>query len=57
MNTKNIVTVKTNGPLILEGNFRIKGVDGNITVSDDKIYLCSCGKSNKKPFCDGEHKK
>ena len=57
MSNNNKVTVKKNGPIILEGNFRIKGVDGNTTVSNDKVYLCSCGKSNNKPFCDGEHKK
>ena len=54
--SNNTVTVKANGPLVIEGNFRIKNVDGSVTISDEKIYLCSCGKSNKKPFCDGEHK-
>ena len=55
--SNNTVTVKANGPLVIEGNFRIKNIDGSVTISDEKIYLCSCGKSNKKPFCDGEHKK
>ncbi len=53
---KNKIIAKTNGPLILEGDFRIKGVDGNILSSSKKVYLCSCGKSSNKPFCDGAHK-
>ena len=54
---KNIVTAIKNGPLMVEGNFRIKGVEGNLLASADKVYLCRCGKSNNKPFCDGSHKK
>ena len=57
MNSTNKVTVKPSGPLIIEGNFRIKGVDGNVLSAADKIYLCRCGKSENKPFCDGAHKK
>lgn len=54
---KNMVTAIKNGPLMIEGNFNIKGVDGNILASADKVFLCRCGKSNNKPFCDGSHNK
>jgi len=57
MSTPNKVTAIKNGPLVLEGNFRIKGVSGNLLSSADKVYLCRCGKSDNKPFCDGTHKK
>jgi CDGSH-type Zn-finger protein len=53
----NKVTVKSNSYILLEGNFEIKDVNGNITTANEKVYLCGCGKSEKKPFCDGSHKK
>lgn len=56
-NSKNKVTVIPGGPLVLEGEFMIKGIDGNLLSTAEKVYLCRCGKSNNKPFCDGEHKK
>lgn len=57
MSNTNKITTKYNSYLLLEGNFKIKDVDGNITLSEGKVYLCGCGKSKNKPFCDGEHKK
>jgi CDGSH-type Zn-finger protein len=57
MSTPNKLTAINNGPQVFEGNFRIKGVDGNVLASADKVYLCRCGKSGNKPFCDGTHKK
>ncbi|MBI9069847.1 MAG: CDGSH iron-sulfur domain-containing protein [Salinivirgaceae bacterium] len=52
---KTKVTAIANGPLMIEGNFIVKGVDGNLLASADKMFLCRCGKSNNKPFCDGSH--
>lgn len=57
MSDTNKITAIPNGPLVVEGNFRIKGVGGNVLSSADKVYLCRCGKSVNKPFCDGSHKK
>ena len=54
---ENKITVIPNGPLMVEGNFKIKNVDGTYLKQTEKNYLCRCGKSNKKPFCDGAHKK
>jgi CDGSH-type Zn-finger protein len=57
MSDTNKVTAIPSGPLVIEGNFRVQGVDGSIISAADKVYLCRCGKSNNKPFCDGSHKK
>jgi CDGSH-type Zn-finger protein len=53
---KNKVTALENGPLMVEGNFILKGVDGVKLSTMDKVFLCRCGKSENKPFCDGSHK-
>jgi len=49
--------VKEGGALEVIGSFSIKGKDGKIIETGEKVYLCRCGASKNKPFCDGEHKK
>lgn len=47
-----------NGPFEVKG--RISLVDANradFTLAEDPIYLCRCGQSSNKPFCDGTHSK
>lgn len=46
-----------NGPLMLEDNLPILVKDGKIINSKSPTYLCRCGASMNKPFCDGEHQK
>jgi len=50
---------KDKGPLKLKGNFVITDMDGNLfdLGGRTEISLCRCGQSEKKPFCDGQHKK
>lgn len=50
------VTPYRDGPLIVRGNFRIIGPDGDeIDPGRRTVALCRCGKSGVKPFCDGSH--
>ena len=51
------VTVKKNGPLIVEGAFSVCDASGAAFDLDGrtKISLCRCGLSENKPFCDGSH--
>ena len=52
------ITVKPNGPLFIEGAIDLVGPDGQpIAIDPAKkgIALCRCGRSAKKPFCDGNH--
>jgi len=51
------VTVRKNGPFLIEGDFRLVdptgatyGLGGRTVLS-----LCRCGASANKPFCDGSH--
>lgn len=47
----------TDGPLMLEGWVEIRAADGSALIVGDKCWLCRCGHSAAKPFCDGTHKK
>ncbi|MFN3212938.1 MAG: CDGSH iron-sulfur domain-containing protein [Henriciella sp.] len=44
------------GPIEVSGNFSIRAGSGRQAWSGRKAYLCRCGKSANKPFCDGAHK-
>jgi len=47
--------VEQGGPLEVSGNFRIANSQGRIIETDDTVYLCRCGGSSNKPFCDDTH--
>jgi uncharacterized Fe-S cluster protein YjdI/CDGSH-type Zn-finger protein len=51
------ITVATNSALRIAGKVRIVDLEGNLIVETEKCSLCRCGHSEKKPFCDGTHKK
>ena len=40
----------------MRGNVRLEASDGGVLLESDEVYLCRCGKSQNKPFCDGAHK-
>ncbi len=44
------------GPLMLEGNLTIRAGSGRVAWQGEKAFLCRCGASKNKPFCDGSHK-
>jgi CDGSH-type Zn-finger protein len=53
-----ILKSNKNGPLFLAGGYTLIDENGNKTeLKDGEVYLCRCGSSSKKPFCDGSHKK
>jgi CDGSH-type Zn-finger protein len=54
-----IIRMRPNGPLVVEGPFRLIDSEGNPFVLESTkpgFALCRCGQSSKKPFCDGSHK-
>ena len=51
------ITPRANGPLLVQGDFKVVDVQGNeYSVEGDVVALCRCGHSDNKPFCDGTHR-
>jgi CDGSH-type Zn-finger protein/uncharacterized Fe-S cluster protein YjdI len=50
------VTPLPNGPLECTGPLTVEGSDGRRAASGE-TWLCRCGNSQNKPYCDGTHKK
>lgn len=57
--TDSQVTIKalTDGPLEVSGEVEILAADGSLVKESTKSFLCRCGHSENKPFCDGAHKR
>ncbi|MDX9928455.1 MAG: CDGSH iron-sulfur domain-containing protein [Bacteroidales bacterium] len=52
-----IIEMIENGPLKITGKIILSDQKRGITRDTDEVYLCRCGKSENKPFCDGSHRK
>lgn len=50
------VEMRPDGPLVLTGNLSLRAGSGRLAWSGDRAFLCRCGASKNKPFCDGTHK-
>ncbi|MFC2089672.1 CDGSH iron-sulfur domain-containing protein [Bacteroidota bacterium] len=46
-----------NGPLEVSGTFEVFDSKGEIITRQSPVFLCRCGGSADKPFCDGSHKR
>ncbi|MDH5444059.1 MAG: CDGSH iron-sulfur domain-containing protein [Gammaproteobacteria bacterium] len=55
MAVKNIITVLKDGPLQVQGNFRVYNTIGELVEYEGEMLLCRCGASKNKPLCDGSH--
>ncbi len=51
------VTPLKDGPLKVSGNLEIIAGSGKKVTTVKQAFLCRCGRSGNKPFCDGTHKK
>jgi len=51
------VRILKDGPIMIKGIFVFKDSSGKITRGEQELYICRCGGSSSKPYCDGTHKK
>jgi CDGSH-type Zn-finger protein len=50
------LTARENGPWMVPGPAECVMAEARETVAGETVYLCRCGASSKKPFCDGAHR-
>ena len=51
-----VIRAQRNGPLMLTGPVTVVGTNGR-TAFKETTFLCRCGESSNKPYCDGTHVK
>lgn len=42
--------------ILVTGSFEIVNSKGELLTNEGPAYLCRCGQSQNKPFCDGKHR-
>lgn len=52
-----ILTPTVNGSVHIEGNFELRDSEGELIYRGSDTWLCRCGGTENKPFCDGTHRK
>ena len=54
--TPTTITIRPNGPYLVRGPVTLLDAEGNVIQPPKNPFsLCRCGRSDKKPFCDGTH--
>lgn len=51
------ITPTEDGPYEVRGPVSLLTSDGRPLREGEKLFLCRCGQSAKKPYCDGSHKR
>ncbi len=51
------ILCQADGSLAVTGDFELVDAKGAVVVRGNAAWLCRCGGSGNKPFCDGTHKK
>jgi CDGSH-type Zn-finger protein len=54
---KTMFKVHPGGPLEISGSYEIKIPGKTQAKKNETLFLCRCGGSSNKPFCDGTHKR
>lgn len=52
------IRVLKDGPYEVKGTIVLEDHSGAaFTVAEEPVYLCRCGQSATRPFCDGSHRR
>ena len=51
------IEITANGPICIHEECQIKYSDGKAELKKGKVFLCRCGGSSNKPYCDGSHRR
>ncbi len=51
------ISARANGSVMVVGNVEVIAADGSRVARTGKSWMCRCGASGNKPFCDGSHGK
>jgi CDGSH-type Zn-finger protein/ferredoxin len=51
-----IIKEKKDASLVFEKLFKLIDCEGNELETKETMFICRCGGSKNKPFCDGTHK-
>ena len=51
------IRIMKDGPIVVEGKFKILGKDGDELKPSIMTSFCRCGNSKNMPYCDGTHRK
>jgi len=51
------IRIMKDGPIIVEGKFRVIGADDHELKHSVMTSFCRCGASMNMPYCDGTHRK
>lgn len=52
-----IIEVIGGGPLKISGKIVLNDLKRDLTENITEAYLCRCGRSGNKPYCDKSHKR
>jgi CDGSH-type Zn-finger protein/uncharacterized Fe-S cluster protein YjdI len=52
---ENRISIAPNGPLYVHADAELIDSDGETLLTDTRMALCRCGRSDNKPLCDGSH--
>ncbi|MBM3449912.1 MAG: CDGSH iron-sulfur domain-containing protein [Armatimonadetes bacterium] len=51
------ISFRDNGPILVKGPATVVDAEGKKwLIEKETFFLCRCGASNNKPFCDAAHR-
>ena len=56
-NAPTSVRLMADGPIVVEGNFKIVDAENQELKPSSMTSFCRCGASRNMPYCDGTHRK